>query len=101
MQEIKGVKFLTISEVCRKFSISSMTLRKWCLPQVKLGRNIFYDETDIENYIENGKKIRQRKTRDLNKYNKITIKDRKGKERVIYRKKDNDDFKLENGEKNK
>lgn len=43
---------LSAAEAAKKLGIARQTLRRWGLPQIKLGKKVYYEEATIEKLLE-------------------------------------------------
>ena len=43
---------LSAAETAKRLGIARQTLRRWGLPQIKLGKKIYYEEAIIEKMLE-------------------------------------------------
>lgn len=46
---------LSATEAAKRLGIAKQTLRRWGLPQIRLGRKIYYEEVVIEKMLEGEK----------------------------------------------
>lgn len=43
---------LSAAEAAKRLGVSSPTLRRWNLPQIRLGKKVYYEEAIIEKMLE-------------------------------------------------
>ncbi|UKI29952.1 MAG: helix-turn-helix domain-containing protein [Lentisphaeria bacterium] len=43
---------LSAAEAAKRLGVSSPTLRRWNLPQIRLGKKVYYEESIIEKLLE-------------------------------------------------